>query len=73
MIHHETLYKRFRPDTDEPTREDVTPVFTAINPIPVPWIQPQDVSDAILFLVSDQARFITGDAISIAAGFSTNH
>lgn len=73
MIHHETLYKRFRPDTDEPTREDVTPVFTAINPIPVPWIQPQDVSDAILFLVSDQARFITGDAISIAAGFNASH
>jgi len=73
MIHHETLYKRFRPDADKPTREDVTPVFTAINPIPVPWVQPQDVSDAVLFLVSDQAKFITGDAISIAAGFNASH
>jgi SDR family mycofactocin-dependent oxidoreductase len=73
MIHHETLYERFLPDADKPTREDVVPKFAELNAIPVPWIQPQDVSDAILFLVSDQAKFITGDAISVAAGFNASH
>jgi SDR family mycofactocin-dependent oxidoreductase len=73
MIHHESLYKRFRPDVNEPTREDVTPVFRSLNPIPVPWIAPQDVSDVVLFLVSDQARYITGDAISVAAGYNASH
>lgn len=73
MIHHATLYKHVRPDLDKPTREDVAPGFAALNPMPVPWVQSQDVSDAILFLVSDQARFITGDAISVAAGFNASH
>ena len=73
MIHHATLYKHVRADLDSPTREDVAPGFAALNPMPVPWIQSQDVSDAILFLVSDHAKFITGDAISVAAGFNASH
>jgi SDR family mycofactocin-dependent oxidoreductase len=73
MIQHEAMYRLFLPDAANPTREDAEPVFAALNAIPVPWIQPQDVSNAILFLVSDEARYITGEEISVAAGFNASH
>jgi len=40
------------------------------NLLPVGMIQPGDVSDAVLWLVSDQARYVTGVALPVDAGFS---
>ena len=42
----------------------------ATNLLPVPMIQPADVSDAVLWLVSDQAKYVTGVTLPIDAGFS---
>ncbi|MEI7626173.1 MAG: SDR family oxidoreductase [Actinomycetota bacterium] len=39
------------------------------NAIPVPWIDIDDVTNVVLFLVSDEARYITGTGIPIDAGF----
>jgi NAD(P)-dependent dehydrogenase (short-subunit alcohol dehydrogenase family) len=39
-----------------------------MHPQQVPWIQPIDVSRAILFLVSDDSPHITGEALSVSAG-----
>jgi (+)-trans-carveol dehydrogenase len=36
--------------------------------LPVGWVEPEDVSNAILFLVSDEARYITGVALPVDAG-----
>lgn len=36
--------------------------------MPVPYIEPQDVSDAVVFLASDASRFITGTQLRIDAG-----
>ncbi len=30
------------------------------NTLPVPWVEPVDISNAVLFLASDEARYITG-------------
>lgn len=68
MIQNEAAYKLFLPDNEHPTREDAAVPFQALNAIPVPWVEAQDVSNAILFLVSDDARYITGEAINVAAG-----
>jgi NAD(P)-dependent dehydrogenase (short-subunit alcohol dehydrogenase family) len=38
--------------------------------LPVPWVEPIDISNAPLFLVSDEARYITGQTISVDAGMS---
>lgn len=46
-------------------------VKSAGNLLPVPWIEPQDVADAVLFLVSDKARFITGSQFVLDAGLLT--
>ncbi|MEJ0055376.1 MAG: mycofactocin-coupled SDR family oxidoreductase [Bacteroidota bacterium] len=44
---------------------------SAGNLLPVPWIEPEDVANAVLYLVSDKARFITGSQFVIDAGLLT--
>ena len=43
---------------------------TMSNLLPVELLSPCDISDAILFLVSDQAKFITGVTLPVHAGFT---
>jgi SDR family mycofactocin-dependent oxidoreductase len=68
MIQNEAAYRLFLPDHANPTREDAAPAFQTLNPIPVPWIEPIDISNAMLFLASDEARYITGETLAVAAG-----
>jgi SDR family mycofactocin-dependent oxidoreductase len=69
MINNEFVYGLFRPDLAHPTRDDVIEGFTGTHILPVPWIQPQDVSNAILYLVTDSGRYITASTMVIDAGF----
>ena len=62
------LYKLFLPDEPEPTREQFSVASQATNLLPVPWVEPRDVSDALVFLASDEARFITGITLPVDAG-----
>lgn len=68
MVHWPEAYAAFRPDLASPTRADVEPVFTQLNALPVPWLDPSDVSEAVAFLVSDRARYVTGIVLPIDAG-----
>jgi (+)-trans-carveol dehydrogenase len=68
MIQNEALWKSFRPDLDAPGREDVTAGFAAMNLLPIPWVEPADVSNAIVWLASDAARYITGITLPVDAG-----
>jgi SDR family mycofactocin-dependent oxidoreductase len=68
MLHSEGMYSVFRPDLDAPTREDAELAFPAMQAIPVPYIEPQDVSNAVLFLASDDSRYVTGTQLRIDAG-----
>jgi NAD(P)-dependent dehydrogenase (short-subunit alcohol dehydrogenase family) len=44
---------------------------SAGNLLPVPWIEPEDVAEAVVYLASDRARFITGSQFVIDAGLLT--
>jgi SDR family mycofactocin-dependent oxidoreductase len=68
LLHNEGLYSVFRPDLENPTREDVEPAFTTFQAMPVPYIEPVDVSNAVLFLASDEARYVTGQQLRVDAG-----
>lgn len=68
MIQNEAAYKLFMPDAEHPTREEVAPLFQGVNAMPVPWVESADVSAAMVFLCSDEARYITGETIAVAAG-----
>lgn len=70
MIHNEPFYGLFAPGVDKPTKDDVIPGFTSLNAVPVPWIEPIDISHAMMFLASDEARYITGEALHVSAGWN---
>ncbi|MFM8740134.1 MAG: mycofactocin-coupled SDR family oxidoreductase [Cytophagales bacterium] len=52
------------------TTEEIA-VASAGNLLPVPWIESEDVANAVLYLVSDKARFVTGSQFVIDAGLLT--
>ena len=68
MVHNDALYGLFCPGLENPTKADVEPIYTAMNQIPVPWVDPIEISRAMLFLASDEARFITGSTIDVDCG-----
>lgn len=68
MVHWQGAYDMFRPDVDRPTRTDVAPVFADLNVLPVPWIEAGDVTSAVCWLASDEARYVTGVALPVDAG-----
>ena len=68
MILSPSRFKRFRPDLEEPTIADVAEVLQPLNLLPVPWLDPIDISNALLWLASDEARYITGVALPVDAG-----
>ncbi|MCU1533395.1 MAG: putative short-chain type dehydrogenase/reductase [Arthrobacter sp.] len=68
LLHNDGLYGMFRPDVENPTREDVLPAFTFFQAMPIPYVEPVDISNLVLFLSSDEARYITGQQIRVDAG-----
>ncbi len=70
MVLNEATYRRLRPDLDNPTAADAAEVLTARNLLPVPWVEPVDIANAVVFLASDQARYITGTQLVVDAGLT---
>ncbi|BBY60996.1 mycofactocin-coupled SDR family oxidoreductase [Mycolicibacterium sarraceniae] len=70
MVRNSATYKRLRPDLDNPTEADAAEVLTARNLLPVPWVEPIDVADAVVFLASNCARYITGTQLVVDAGLT---
>ena len=68
MIQNEQVWGLFQPDNPHPTRESAALVFETVNALPVPWVEPVDISNAVLFLASDEARYITGVTLPVDAG-----
>src|SRR5580704_6002167 len=68
MSHNEATYRLFRPDLENPTADDMAGPATALNVLPIPWVEPVDISNALVFLASDQARYITGVVLPVDAG-----
>ena len=71
MIQNEATYRMFAPGAAEPTLESALEMFESVNLLPTPWVDSLDVSNAVLYLASDEARFVTGTELKIDAGAST--
>jgi (+)-trans-carveol dehydrogenase len=71
MIHNQALYHQLLPDHQgDITRQEIEPVFQTLNALPVPWVESVDISNAVLFLASDEAHYITGVTLPVDAGAS---
>ncbi len=70
MIHNDQTYGVFRPDkaAADITREEAGESFQTLNAMPIPWVETVDISNAILFLVSDDGRYVTGVQLPVDAG-----
>lgn len=42
------------------------PIFT--NALPTQWVEPDDVSSAVIYLASDESRYVTGTDLKVDAG-----
>jgi NAD(P)-dependent dehydrogenase (short-subunit alcohol dehydrogenase family) len=67
MIQNEQTWAMFDPANPHPSRESAAPVFQTVSTLPVPWVEPADISNAVLFLASDEARYITGVTLPVDA------
>jgi SDR family mycofactocin-dependent oxidoreductase len=69
LVINDSTFELFAPHLESPTEDDVREPFESLNILPgVAWIEPEDVSDAVVFLCSDAAKYITGVALPIDAG-----
>lgn len=68
MLMNESTYHAFRPDLTNPGPADLEPICRNFHVLPIPWVQPEDISHAVLFLASDESRYITGITLPIDAG-----
>jgi (+)-trans-carveol dehydrogenase len=68
MILNEPTYRLFRPDLENPTRADFEEAARTLNKLPIAAVEPSDISNAVLYLVSDAGRYVTGITHVIDAG-----
>jgi (+)-trans-carveol dehydrogenase/(-)-trans-carveol dehydrogenase len=68
MIMNDETFRIFRPDLENPTRDDFMVASQSLHALPVPIADPLDISKALVFLASDDARLITGVTLPIDAG-----
>lgn len=73
MINNSAAYALFLPGNPDPSREEAAAAFGSLNALPVPWVEPADISHTMAFLCSEDARYITGETIAVAAGMNARN
>lgn len=68
MIDNESAYRLFRPDLDAPTLQHFAIPSQEGNLLPIPWVEAVDISNAVVWLASNEARYVTGVALPVDAG-----
>jgi (+)-trans-carveol dehydrogenase len=69
MIINDAFSRLIRPDLADPQPDDLGAAFAGLNALPLPWVEPIDISNAVLWLASDESRYVTGVTLPIDAGF----
>lgn len=67
MAMNEANYNASSPQN--PTQEGFAEMMRQITPQPTPWVEPEDVANLFLYLVSPEARYVSGSGFEVSAGF----
>jgi (+)-trans-carveol dehydrogenase len=68
MAMNDATFRLFAPHKEHPGPEDFAPVSQMMHTLPVPWVEPEDISNAVLFFASDESRYVTGVQLPVDAG-----
>jgi SDR family mycofactocin-dependent oxidoreductase len=68
LLLNEGTFRGFRPELENPGVDDLAQVCRGYHILPIPWVTAEDISNAVLFLASDEARYITGVALPVDGG-----
>jgi len=68
MTMNDLTFRLFRPDLENPGPDDFAPFSQMTHTMPIPWVEAVDISNAVLFLASDESRYITGVSLPVDAG-----
>ena len=68
MIQNDMMRELFQVAPDA-SLEDYGQAFQAMHTLPAPWAEPRDISNAVLWLASDESRYCTGDILQVDCGF----
>jgi SDR family mycofactocin-dependent oxidoreductase len=70
MVYNEPMYRLFRPDLENPGKEDFEAAARSHNALGVPAVEPEDVSAAVVYLAAPSGRYVTGSTFMLDAGGS---
>jgi NAD(P)-dependent dehydrogenase (short-subunit alcohol dehydrogenase family) len=68
VLHSPPMYKAFRKDLPEPTRANVEQAFPRMQAMPIPYVEPDDIAHAVVYLASDESRYVTGLQLAVDGG-----
>jgi NAD(P)-dependent dehydrogenase (short-subunit alcohol dehydrogenase family) len=71
MIFNDATWRLFWPDVENPGRAEAEAdgsIMRQMHVIPVPWIEVDDVTNALIYLASDDSRYVTGTTMVVDAG-----
>ncbi|MBY8858653.1 mycofactocin-coupled SDR family oxidoreductase [Nocardia sp. CA2R105] len=71
LMMNESNLERFVPDNPNATFKDMEFPLASVNQLPLAWVEPRVISDAMLFLAADTGKYITGISLPVDAGMTS--
>jgi SDR family mycofactocin-dependent oxidoreductase len=68
MVFNDAMFRTYRPDMENPTKEDIEPILATIQAMPISHVTMDDVTHAVVYLASDESRYVTASQIKIDGG-----